>query len=880
MTPETYPLLRRLREGQFENCVILTFNADLAFYEQVVLSTLRSRGCYNNFVFMDLKQYAVSLECSQETLQGLGRLYSIWPVSAPASFHPKIILLCGDSYGRLVIGSGNLTVRGLSSNWEIFSEIERSGPGPNDELFHQAWDFVQSLAQDAPSAVANQIRQVNETCAWLTEGAAKNPWPRLLVGRPGGVSLTQQLKDAIGNRSIRRLIVVAPFFDRRLMALNELRRTLAPKEVALIVQPAKVSLPGEALAGLDHVSAYRFQAGAGSKAAAAYLHAKIYIIETGDAEYCLWGSPNCSRSALAPAQDEGNVEVALLGKGKKGYFLSLLGLSGALSHSAIDPTVMTWRDDEKPSTEPSLQIASADADTENIEVRLANRPVARKDSVGRLVFTMGSNALPEIKVTRTGDGIYKGRWASVPNLSRTVLCRLVLGSNEDRVESSPAAVNFLSILAKETPSKTAANMRRLLRKIEVGSGEWAQGLEGVYEVLFKLETTAMDSAARRIVRKGKRKADADEAEEVRAYEKFVSDPKSGAKSTGPAGLQSGLLVEFVRMLGTRLLQGVQEEELENAEDTDSWKYREEMEKDTADTGEKTQEVTDEENIRLHGLVRRGYIRLMKALAQRYERMRDQQILATADEALRLFLVSTLCVEATGRIMKEVSACGPILCPEDLAEYLLPAVSILFGRVKNVQKPSGPLLAAASLDPKNEHLREAAIATCILLSGLVGFRKSLGRVRFADQNEEVVQWNSYCTEIIAARSFGLLEQKDLLPTTDQLRAVVAHFEARSPWLSALRADRILNSFDELCNKSRAIMRIEAKPPKVGPGIMVPPFHEGDWVYSPISGVTEVLGIEGKNAILAMVGGHYDDGSLEKKVASAFVWPVGISRSRDR
>lgn len=61
MGNEPLPLLKRLKVGVYENSVILTYNADLLFYEQVVLPTLRSRGCYNNLVLMDLEQYEAAL---------------------------------------------------------------------------------------------------------------------------------------------------------------------------------------------------------------------------------------------------------------------------------------------------------------------------------------------------------------------------------------------------------------------------------------------------------------------------------------------------------------------------------------------------------------------------------------------------------------------------------------------------------------------------------------------------------------------------------------------------------------------------------------------------------------------------------------------------
>jgi hypothetical protein len=99
MKRQTYPVLRRLRGEQFDNSVVLTFNADLAFYEHVILPTL-GHSCCNNIVLMDLRQYERALLSSMGLIRGLGRRYGVCAIPATSSFHPKIVLLCGADRGR------------------------------------------------------------------------------------------------------------------------------------------------------------------------------------------------------------------------------------------------------------------------------------------------------------------------------------------------------------------------------------------------------------------------------------------------------------------------------------------------------------------------------------------------------------------------------------------------------------------------------------------------------------------------------------------------------------------------------------------------------------------------------------------------------------
>ena len=87
MAIDLFPLLKRLQVGSYDNCVILTYTADLYFFEQVVWPTLRSRGCCNNLVIMDSRQYVSALDTTGMLLHRLGKSYSVWPVpAAKASF--------------------------------------------------------------------------------------------------------------------------------------------------------------------------------------------------------------------------------------------------------------------------------------------------------------------------------------------------------------------------------------------------------------------------------------------------------------------------------------------------------------------------------------------------------------------------------------------------------------------------------------------------------------------------------------------------------------------------------------------------------------------------------------------------------------------------
>src|SRR3954465_8353035 len=142
MAIDLFPLLKRLQVGSYDNCVILTYTADLYFFEQVVWPTLRSKGCFNNLVIMDSRQYVSALDTEGPLLHRLGKSYSVWPVSATKAFHPKLILQTNERECRLIIGSGNLTVRGFSTNWELFSEVGSTKDTGTSGVFAEAWKLT------------------------------------------------------------------------------------------------------------------------------------------------------------------------------------------------------------------------------------------------------------------------------------------------------------------------------------------------------------------------------------------------------------------------------------------------------------------------------------------------------------------------------------------------------------------------------------------------------------------------------------------------------------------------------------------------------------------------------------------------------------------
>lgn len=882
MASEPFCLLKQLKVGSYENCVILTYNADLFFFEQVVLPTLRSHGCNNNLVLMDLKQYEASLVSASRHLGSLGKLYSVLPVKAFGAFHPKLILQAGEKTGRLILGSGNLTVRGFSSNWELFTEVHRDKDGLADGLFQQMWSFVRSISRNAVGAVDRQLSQFEDTSRWLTETARLPDWPRLLAAQPNGPSITDQLHGLVRDRNVRRLIVISPFFDHDLRGLRELSAKFQPEQVWLIVQQDKVSLPGAVAVNLERLCVTDFEPPHSEKAAKAYLHAKAYILETDTGDFCLWGSPNCSSPAIV---DTKNVELAILHTGKRGTFVNALGISDLLKKSrCIDPSNLTVRTDSSSNDEKAFRLVGAELCDDTIRVYLADAAFMPSVTIGRLLFFVSQQTLQEVGAKRETEGVFT---AKVPlrHDKGVVICRLVLNDGTEDIVSSPAAVHFAAEIAKATPSRHSSDLDRISRAIQAGSSDWAKGLEQAYDLLFKIDQVeaahASQQAQKGIAHKGSDASDdnAEKPEEIKEFDYFVGiGPIAAKKGVSPASV---ILQDMLRALTAQMLRGIEKDGDDvDADDVDVWKYQEEAESDSAESGGTiTLEVPmdADDALRAHRGLRNCYRRLMRQLAERYEAIRDKDRNVEGDEFWRLGAVNVLLINGCQRRLKNWESLGQVLAPEDVLSEYLPSVAVMLGRVRVLAHDcSGPLAMKATCDFSDQHIRRAGATTAVILSSLAMVRRQWLQQPLFIRGKDDPNSYPHFIEIVAARSLATLLRLGLLPTLSEFTAIVEEIMSASEWCASLGTEAVQQSFRVLVQRATIIVKAEDTFDAKYPPTPVASMKEGAWVCAPSTGVTEVLKIRGSNVELLRCGGNRKkDGAV--KVSAQFVVPTGLSRS---
>jgi hypothetical protein len=333
------------------SAICITYNLDLCFYDHYMRRTLRGAGINNQLVFCDANQYQQSLE--EITLAPrCGRQYSVTPARARGAFHPKVYLLLGARKGRLVVGSGNLSVGGLVRNAELFGMFEyQEDQGAPHAAFGETVAFVRGLAEKSSEAVREQFEHAVSGAPWLRRQPVSDGRTVFYSGA-GRMPLLRRIETLLTGRTVKDLVVCSASFDRSLSGLRSLAGLTKTGRLTCIVQPdiarldgASVRRLGKAVAWRSFVDPYPAEK---KKRRDVRAHDKLFVFDCGAEELAVFGSANASAPALS--DDDGNVEVAVvLPWAPTGTTIERLGLSESLQTRNVFGSLVEkkWEEPDK-----------------------------------------------------------------------------------------------------------------------------------------------------------------------------------------------------------------------------------------------------------------------------------------------------------------------------------------------------------------------------------------------------------------------------------------------------------------------------------------------------------------------------------------------------
>jgi len=385
------------RKNRYEFSFITTFNAYLPFYEQIALRRLIRAGCRVNTLLMDTGQFAACVSDTSGKPLLAGRNYTIIPVDAGRGvFHPKIILLIGQEYAALCVGSHNLTLSGFGKNRELTTVFEinpKSDPGER-QTFRDVWKALRFWTANQPEELLDSFSFVEKEVSWLIQ-ADEEPFAEnsyfFYAANENGLSLWEQIKPTLP-KQIRRATLVSPFFDEDLKFLRKIKDDLNPKEFIVGIEPKTVQLSPKAHSIFPDV---KFVEVSKLRENRGYLHAKaIYLeTETGD-EILISGSANASGAAWLDS-GRSNCEAVIVSRAKEAAAaIKATGLQDLAKSRAIESK--DWETIERNKLKRAGLFAEKDKqflltaiETEAGFKILLNKTKSEFDSVAELVDATG-----------------------------------------------------------------------------------------------------------------------------------------------------------------------------------------------------------------------------------------------------------------------------------------------------------------------------------------------------------------------------------------------------------------------------------------------------------------------------------------------------------
>jgi hypothetical protein len=320
--PNSTLVLPDVLQGQWSSAIILTYGADLGFFEQRLVGQLAQVPL--RLVLGDSRRLSERLAEAATTGQRLkmaNRSYLAAPIRHSRAAHAKLILLLGPHEGVLVVGSGNLGQDGYASPGELWHVFRYHDEQPQHrEEFANARTLIDGLASrgllDPPTV--ELIQTLWGTAPWLPA----TPTSSAAVCHNLDQSLIDQLATAV-DWPVREMITHAPFHDPDCAALERLIEEFTPVRLRVLISRDTSVDPERLAAAMSKATNATLEVIEVTSDPTAYIHAKWIHLKGDTTEALLTGSANLSRSALLHTSARGNIEAGIITIADPGGFAGI-----------------------------------------------------------------------------------------------------------------------------------------------------------------------------------------------------------------------------------------------------------------------------------------------------------------------------------------------------------------------------------------------------------------------------------------------------------------------------------------------------------------------------------------------------------------------------
>lgn len=301
----------------YDIALLTTFNFEVSFFEKQIVNTLYDNNVKKINIFVDEKELSKSIENVQSNY--IGKKYIISPIEMQSSFHPKILLLLGEDKAKLIVSSANVTISGYMINNEIYNVFEYNSENPeNLKVIIMAYNFFKKLQEISfykDDEIFHEIRNyiyLQKEAEFHTTFFLENTTEAIF----------KQLKNII-KEPVQQIDIAVPYYDNELSALKMICREYPNSKIILYLQNEKSTFPVKYneinnIISKGSINIFNVLI---SNNSSNFYHGKVFRFNTENISYILYGSTNCTSSALMKSfQDNGNIECDILEFGQLNDF--------------------------------------------------------------------------------------------------------------------------------------------------------------------------------------------------------------------------------------------------------------------------------------------------------------------------------------------------------------------------------------------------------------------------------------------------------------------------------------------------------------------------------------------------------------------------------
>ena len=168
-------------------------------------------------------------------------------------------------------------------------------------------------------------------------------------------------------KSVTSIKIAVPYYDNKAAALKDLQMMFPDTEIKLYVQQGTSTIPKEYI-DKHEISIFDMFTDTASVGKGNFYHGKVFLFKTEDKDYILYGSANCTVSALEKTHtDGGNVEADILDSGLPGEFDQFFDNMHVIKGAELSSKKLTY----EPVGYFPIRFVSAEMVKEGIECVLA-----------------------------------------------------------------------------------------------------------------------------------------------------------------------------------------------------------------------------------------------------------------------------------------------------------------------------------------------------------------------------------------------------------------------------------------------------------------------------------------------------------------------------